>query len=192
MNPRPRCQHRLLPLGLLSLAAVLLGACSSTPVAEPTPAVKSVAVAPTPPAEQRSGAVQKPVAASTVASKTLPPYLDPKSAISTGRSLFFDFDDALLKPEFTTLIERHGKYLIANPGLPIRIEGNTDERGSAEYNLALGQKRADAVRRALEVYGVKSAQISTSSWGREKPRSGGHDESAWAQNRRADLQYPSQ
>lgn len=184
----------LMPLSLLG-AAALLGACSSTPVAETKAPEKTVATAqktdggnsPAKAAGQTGGTSQ-----SSVATRTLPAYLDPKSDISMARSLYFDFDAALLKPEFTTLIERHGKYLVANPSLPIKIEGNTDERGSAEYNLALGQKRAEAVRRALEVYGVKPSQITVTSWGREKPRATGHDEAAWAQNRRADLQYPAQ
>jgi peptidoglycan-associated lipoprotein len=184
----------LWPLGLLG-AAALLGACSSTPVAETKTSDKTVAA--TPKADGGSTAARTTgqtggTSQSTVATRTLPAYLDPKSEISMARSLYFDYDASLLRPEFTTLIERHGKYLVANPALPIKIEGNTDERGSAEYNLALGQKRAEAVRRALEVYGVKPSQITVTSWGREKPRASGHDESAWAQNRRADLQYPAQ
>jgi peptidoglycan-associated lipoprotein len=72
----------------------------------------------------------------------------------------------------------------------VKIEGNCDERGSAEYNLALGQKRAESVRQSLKVYGVKDTQLEAVSWGSEKPKAQGHDESAWAQNRRADVQYP--
>jgi len=105
--------------------------------------------------------------------------------------VYFDFDEALLKPEFSSLIERHGQYLMSNPKLAIRIEGNTDERGSAEYNLALGQKRAEAVKQALKIYGVKDTQMEAISWGKEKPRAKGHDEADWGQNRRADLQYPT-
>ena len=177
----------------LALLTALLGACSSTPVAPP------VATAPMPPAPAPSApprmasgpAMPGPAPASQVTTVTLPAYLDPKSDISTGRSVYFDFDAASLKPEFSTLVERHGKYLLANPKLAVRIEGNTDERGSAEYNLALGQKRAESVRQALKVYGVKDTQMEAISWGEEKPKAKGHDESDWAQNRRADVQYPS-
>jgi peptidoglycan-associated lipoprotein len=123
---------------------------------------------------------------------SLPAYLDPKSDISTSRSVYFDFDMALVKPEFSSLVERHGKFLTSNPNVAIKIEGNTDERGSAEYNLALGQKRAEAVRQALKIYGVKETQMEAVSWGSEKPKAAGQNESAWAQNRRADLQYPKQ
>ena len=129
---------------------------------------------------------------STVATVSLPAYIDPKSDISTGRSVYFDFDMALVKPEFSSLVERHGKFLASNPKVAIKIEGNTDERGSAEYNLALGQKRAEAVRQALKFFGVKETQMEAISWGSEKPKAMGQNESTWSQNRRADLQYPKQ
>ncbi len=128
---------------------------------------------------------------SNVATVTLPAYLDPKSSISTDRSVYFDFDGFTVKPEYTVLVERHGKFLASNPGVAIKIEGNTDERGGSEYNLALGQKRAEAVLRALRIYGVKDSQMEAISWGESKPKSSGHDEAAWAQNRRDDLQYPT-
>lgn len=181
------------PLGLLTLLTALLGACSSTPVATPAPASKTpVAAAPAAVARPApAAAAAKPTPSSTVATVSLPAYLDPKSDISTGRSVYFDFDMALVKPEFSGMVERHGKYLTSNPKVAIKIEGNTDERGSAEYNLALGQKRAEAVRQALKIYGVKDTQMEAISWGSEKPKTSGHDESAWAQNRRADLQYPN-
>ena len=103
------------------------------------------------------------------------------------RPVYFDFDEFAIKTEFTGLVEQHGKYLAANPRLAIRIEGNADERGSTEYNLALGQKRAQAVLTALKIFGVRDSQAEVVSWGEEKPKAAGHDESAWAQNRRADL-----
>jgi len=86
--------------------------------------------------------------------------------------------------------ERHDKFLTSMPNLAIRIEGNTDER--AEYHLALGQKRAEAVRKVLEIYGVKGSQLEAVSWGSERPKTQGHDETAWAQNRRADLSRSKQ
>ena len=96
-----------------------------------------------------------------------------------------------IRGEDAPLIERHGKYLASHPALAIKIEGNADERGGAEYNLALGQRRAESVLRALRIYGVKDAQMEAISWGKTKPRATGHDEASWAQNRRADLQYPT-
>lgn len=185
-------KNHALPLSLLTLLIALLGACSSIPVAAPPPAPKPMAAAVPAQVAQPAPATAtaKPTPSSTVATVSLPAYLDPKSDISTGRSVYFDFDMALVKPEFSSLMERHGKYLMSNPKVSIKIEGNTDERGSAAYNLALGQKRADAVRQALKIYGVKETQMEAISWGSEKSKATGHDESAWAQNRRADLQYP--
>ena len=179
---------------LITTAAALLGACAtpSTPPAPPAPVVqRSVTPPPGPaPAPAPTPVQPTPAPQSNVTTVTLPAHLDPKSDISTGRSVYFDFDDAKLKAEFTPLIERHGRYLAANSKLTLRVEGNTDERGSAEYNLAPGQKRAEAVRKALSFVGVPEARIEAVSWGKERPRAAGHDESSWGQNRRADLQYP--
>jgi peptidoglycan-associated lipoprotein len=181
---------RLISIG----AAALLGACA-TPSTPPPPAPapqRSVTPPPAPaPAPAPTPARPTPTPQSNVTTVTLPAHLDPKSDLSTGRSVYFDFDDAKLKSEFTPLIERHGRYLASNPKISIRVEGNTDERGSAEYNLALGQKRAEAVRKALSLIGVPEARVEAVSWGKERPRAAGHDESAWGQNRRADLQYPN-
>lgn len=179
-------------LAILSLAASLFAACSSTPLNPPVapapPAARSAAgaVAPAP------TAAQGPAAAATVMAVTLPAHLDGKSAISTERSVYFDFDEFAIKSEYTPLIERHGKYLASSPALAIKVEGHADERGGSEYNLALGQRRAEAVTRALLIYGVKASQMEAISFGKERPKALGHDEAAWAQNRRADLQYPRQ
>ena len=181
-------------LTLVSFAAFLLAACSTTPPA-PTAASTSPAPASAPAPAAAPAAMQPasvpPAPAAAVPAKTLPAYLDPTSAISTNRSVYFDYDDYAIKSEYSPLIETHGKYLASNPSLSIKIEGNADERGGAEYNLALGQKRAEVVRRALKLYGVSDSQMEAISWGKEKPKAPGHDESAWAQNRRADLVYPN-
>ncbi len=169
---------------ILLSALALLGACSSTPVTPPVAVAPSVSSAPAP--VPAPATVVAPVAAAVLA-----PHLDPKSDISTKRSVYFDFDESVLKSDYAGLIELHGKYLAANPKLAIRIEGNTDERGGAEYNLALGQKRAEAVRKALTIYGAKESQMEAMSWGKEKPKALGHGEPDWGQNRRVDLQYPT-
>jgi len=129
--------------------------------------------------------------ASAVTTVTLPRYLDPNSSISTARSVYFAFDDYAVSSNLHALVERQGKFLASSPNVAIKIEGNADERGGAEYNLALGQKRAEAVLRALRVYGAQDAQMEAVSWGDTNPQAPGHDKAAWAQNRRADLQYPS-
>ena len=162
-------------------ATILLGACSSTPVATSTSA-------PTPapsPAPIAKPAVSAPVVASPIA-----PHLDPQSPLYQKRSIYFDFDQFVLKSEHTPVLEMHGKYLAAHANVMIKVQGNTDEQGGTEYNLALGQKRAEAVTRALKVYGVKDSQLEAVSFGKEKPKATGHDEAAHAQNRRADLAYP--
>lgn len=103
-------------------------------------------------------------------------------------SVYFDFDKAVIKPEYLDTIKKNYEALQALPsGAPLRLEGNCDERGSAEYNLALGQRRADAVRRALVALGFPEAQIDTVSWGKGKPRCTEHDEQCWSQNRRVDF-----
>jgi peptidoglycan-associated lipoprotein len=118
-------------------------------------------------------------------------HLNPNSLISTQRSVYFDFDQFNVKASEAAVVERQGKYLASKPNLAIRLEGNADERGGREYNLALGQKRAEAVARALKVYGVSDKQAEPVSFGSEKPKAAGHDEAAWAQNRRVDFAYPS-
>lgn len=164
----------------------LLAACSTTPPATPaattTPAAAAATAAPSPP--------PAPSSASAVAHVAVPAHLDPSSAVYKERSVYFDFDDYQVKPAYTRVVETQGKYLAANPKLVIRVEGNADERGGAEYNLALGQKRADNVVKALKLIGVNGAQLEAVSWGKEKPRATGHDEAAWAENRRVDLVYP--
>ncbi|MEO7108194.1 MAG: peptidoglycan-associated lipoprotein Pal [Rhodoferax sp.] len=124
--------------------------------------------------------------------KALPPYLDSSNPLATKQSVYFDYDQFSVKKEFEAVLEMHGKYLASNPSVAIRVEGNSDERGGAEYNLALGQKRAEAVTRMLKQLGVKASQLEATSWGKEKPKAVGHDEASWAQNRRVDLVYPKQ
>lgn len=177
-------KHAQLLVTLLGATALFAG-CSSTPTNTQTGATKPA------PVQTAPTAATEPAAQSTVTPVTLPAYLDPNNPIAKERSVYFDFDSFAIKSDYNSLIERQGKYLAANPSLSIKVEGNTDERGSAEYNLALGQKRAAAVVSALKVYGVKDGQLEAISWGEEKPKATGHDEAAWAENRRADLDYPT-
>jgi len=117
------------------------------------------------------------------------PTKDPNN-ILYKRSVYFDYDSNAVKDEFRPVVQAHSKYMTADKkDSKIRIEGNCDERGSREYNLALGQRRAEAVKKVMTVLGVQDGRIETVSFGEEKPQSQGHDESAWAQNRRADIKY---
>lgn len=105
------------------------------------------------------------------------------------RSVFFPFDVDAVQPSDLETLQSHAAYLAAHPELTVRLEGHADERGSSEYNLALGQRRANNAKKALVLGGARSNQIETVSYGEEKPKALGHDEAAWAQNRRADIVY---
>jgi peptidoglycan-associated lipoprotein len=111
------------------------------------------------------------------------------SALLSQRSIFYDYDSFAVKEEYKPVIEAHAKFLLDHPTAKVFLQGNTDERGSREYNLALGQRRADSVRKMMQVLGVKDNQIETVSFGEEKPRSQNRDESGYTQNRRTDLVY---
>jgi len=115
--------------------------------------------------------------------------LKDSSSILAKRSVYFDLDSYVIKQEYKSLVEAHSKYLIAHPERKIIIQGNTDERGGSEYNLALGQKRAEAVRKAFSLLGVSDKQMEAVSFGKEKPKAQGSNEEAWAENRRSDITY---
>jgi peptidoglycan-associated lipoprotein len=119
---------------------------------------------------------------------TVDPLNDPNSPLAK-RSVYFDFDSYSVKTGDQPLLQAHARYLSAHPQRHVLIQGNTDERGTSEYNLALGEKRAEAVRHELTLLGVPDSQIEAVSLGKEKPVAQGHDEASWAQNRRADLIY---
>jgi peptidoglycan-associated lipoprotein len=107
----------------------------------------------------------------------------------TGMIVYFDYDRAEIKPEYVPIIAAHAKYLNGNANRRVRLEGHSDERGSREYNIGLGERRAQAVRRALMLQGVNDTQITTVSYGEERPAVAGSDESAYSRNRRVELVY---
>ena len=167
---------------IFALLAVLAG-CQSTP-----PAEKGVPVEERTPdtnAAATTGSTGSAVAGSSTGAN---PLKDPRSVLSK-RSVYFEYDRYDVKDEYKPLIEAHGKYLQANRGAKMTIQGNTDERGSREYNIALGQRRADTVKRMMQLYGATDSQIETVSFGKERPKNAGHDEGAWAENRRDDMVY---
>nr|WP_144829505.1 peptidoglycan-associated lipoprotein Pal [Cupriavidus gilardii] len=164
----------------LAIAALLaLGACSS--------GVKLDDAAAGSGAGAGAGAGTDPRAVAPV-DVTRDPLNDPNSPLAR-RSVYFDFDSYSVKPEYQGMLNEHAKYLQGNRSRRILIQGNTDERGTSEYNLALGQKRAEAVRRSLATMGVPETQMEAVSLGKEKPKALGHDEASWAENRRADIVY---
>lgn len=105
------------------------------------------------------------------------------------RSVFFEFDKSALSAEDRKVVEANAQYLKDHPDVKARVEGNTDERGSKEYNLALGQRRAESVTKVMKLLGVGDQRLEAVSYGEEKPRVQGHDEQAWSQNRRSDISY---
>jgi peptidoglycan-associated lipoprotein len=167
------------------LAALALAACASKPIETPAPA-PVVTAAPAPVAAAPAPAPQPAPVATPLAA-----YLDPNNPISQQRSVYFAFDNDALRSQDKTVVELQGRYLAQHPEVHVTVTGNTDERGGSEYNLALGQRRAQSVKTALGLLGVKDTQVEATSFGKEKPKALGHDETAWQQNRRADFMYPS-
>ena len=134
------------------------------------------------------GAIGTQPDANAVQQVNVDPLNDPNSPLAK-RSIYFDFDSYAVRDDYQPLLQQHAQYLKSHPDRHVLIQGNTDERGTSEYNLALGQKRAEAVRRAMSLLGVADSQMEAVSLGKEKPQATGHDEESWAQNRRADLVY---
>jgi len=121
-------------------------------------------------------------------SVTANPLKDPNNILSK-RSVYYDFDKSDVKAEYKPMVEAHSKYLTGNKGAKVAVQGNCDERGSREYNIALGNRRADSVRKIMNVMGASDSQIEVVSFGEEKPRAACHDESCWKENRRSDIVY---
>jgi peptidoglycan-associated lipoprotein len=163
----------------LSLAAGLV-ACSS---AKPTPDASAAKT------EAKPAAVAESPKATTTSDDNAQGQAELDRAMEALRnvSVFFEFDSATLSQEAKEKLSAVGTVLAKYPALKVRIEGNCDERGSEQYNLALGQRRAEAGKKYLDQLGVKEKQITAISFGAEKPKSNGHDEEAWKQNRRDDI-----
>ncbi len=170
-----------------ALFASLLAACGTTPTTDSGAPVEDRNIGPGTTGAATSGTATGNVAGTASGSQGNR-LRDPNSILSK-RSVYFDFDSYAVKDDYKPLIDAHARYLQGERNGRMTIQGNTDERGSREYNLALGQKRAEAVRKQLALVGVPEAQIEAVSLGKEKPRATGHDEAAWAENRRADFVY---
>ena len=191
-------------LGVAAIS-VFLAACSTTPETQTGAPVDERNIAGTVPGGP--GSATSPAGSGSLAGSAIPPggsaaggatspggaagrsaLTDPRNPLSK-RSVYYDYDSFAIKDEFRPLIETHGKYLRDNRSAQIVVQGNTDERGGREYNLALGHKRAESVKRALAIMGVQEQQVETVSFGKEKPKAPGSDEAAWAENRRSDIVY---
>jgi peptidoglycan-associated lipoprotein len=177
--------HKIL---ICSLCALLLAACQSTttkdagaPVEERNPTAVASGTTTT-------GTTTTGVGGTTTGTSQRSPLKDPSSPLSK-RIVYFEFDSYIVKDEYKPMIEAHGRYLQANRNARMTIQGSTDERGSREYNIALGQRRADALKKLLILYGATDVQIETVSFGKEKPVREGHDEASWTENRRDEIVF---
>ena len=176
-------------LFLVAASAALLSACgSSVKLSEPAPVedkvASAVAPAPVAPKPAAPAAGQQSVASVDLNKASIDAAMQ-----KTSRLVYFDFDSFVVKSDYQPVIEAHGKYVRANKAKKVSIEGHADERGGREYNLALGQKRAEAVRRALNTQGADDNQLEAVSYGEEKPAVQGSNEAAWEKNRRAEIVY---
>ena len=168
---------------LAATMTIVLTGCQSTPEAEKPAGVE----------DRTPGAATKPPSSATTqpvipGSMSGNPLKDPSSILSK-RTIYFDFDRDDIKVEFVPIVEAHGKYLRENRGAKMLIQGNADERGSREYNLGLGQRRSDAIKKRLVLLGATESQVESVSLGEEKPVCVEHDEACWAKNRRGDMLY---
>ena len=170
--------------------ALLLSACASKEppkeikVEDRSPPTTTTTTTTTTPTTQTTQGQQAGVATRPARD----PLKDPGSPLSQ-RVIYFDYDKDVVKPEFAALVQAHASYLAQNRNRKVRLEGHADERGSREYNMALGQRRADTVRRTMAVLGVGNERIESLSFGEDKPKANGHDEASWAQNRRVEIVY---
>jgi len=172
------CLHRSM-IVLLLVGACALSACASKP-SKPAAGEQGMA---------SSGAEGAGASNANAGAGSDDEAAGPQAGLLAKRTVYFDFDSSEIKGEGTDIVAAHAKYLAANPGTRVRLEGHTDERGSREYNIGLGERRAQSVRRALLLQGAADTQISTVSYGEERPAVPGHDEAAWAKNRRVEIVY---
>mgnify|MGYP001096187415 CR=1 FL=1 len=175
---------------LAGVVAILITGCPSQPVQEEEtteqPAVVEEGQAPEQPTEQQPGAETMPTEEATGFQGS--PLDDPESLLSK-RTIYFDFDKSNIKDKFRDIIKAHAQYLAENPQARVTLEGHADERGTREYNMALGERRAKAVEQMLVLQGADRSQLKTVSYGEERPAALGHDEEAWALNRRVVIKY---
>jgi peptidoglycan-associated lipoprotein len=177
----------------LALAGTL-GACGTSKPPATTSGTGTQSSSPASPGSAQTAPVQQAKPGAGMPAKPqaggarMHPLDDPNNLLSK-RSVFYDFDKSDIKSDYRALVEAHARYLRDNPNARVTVEGNCDERGSREYNVALGQRRAEGVKKAMVLLGARDQQLEAVSFGEEKPRSAGHDESAWSQNRRSDLTY---
>lgn len=175
-------KHFLLALGM----SLLIAGCGSAVKLDEVPVVDRAGTSVAQPGAEGTGAA---VGSSGVTPVAIGQAAQPGAMPSGPHIVYFDYDSFVIKPEFQAIIETHARFIEANQARKVAIEGHTDERGGREYNLSLGQRRAEAVRSALRLLGVSDGQVEAVSFGKEKPAVFGSDEAAMAKNRRAEISY---
>lgn len=171
-------------LVMVTLATLLVSACSTAPKETTAPEAASTGATATQVSPQdATTSMEQPPATGSVSSGDLATQLQEMQ----NKSVYFDFDSFAIKDEYHDLVQRQAELMKAHKNVVITLEGNADERGSPEYNLALGNRRANSVRKNLELLGVPNSQIQSVSFGEEKPRLSCHDEKCWGENRRVDF-----
>ncbi|GAB7127980.1 peptidoglycan-associated lipoprotein Pal [Silvimonas sp. JCM 19000] len=171
-------------IAMSALLAALLAACASNP--KPAPVTTAPA-----PAAATDNTNTAPATVDLTQGQNKPGYselTDPNNILSQRR-VYFDFDSYVVNDKYNELVQAHAKYLLAHKDAKVILQGNTDSRGTAEYNISLGQKRAEAVKKLMSALGVPDSQIETVSFGKEKPAEPGDTEEAWSRNRRTEIVY---
>jgi peptidoglycan-associated lipoprotein len=171
---------------IIAFVMALIAGCKSTEE-KPAPVEEGAPTAAAPAPGATTSGVPTPGVSGTVGGPYSAAALRDPNNILSKRSIYFDFDEYAIKDQYRPIIEAHAKYLQANRNARATLQGHTDERGTREYNIALGQRRADAVKKMMVLLGAQEIQIETVSFGKEKPRREGHDETSWAENRRVDI-----
>ncbi len=161
-----------------AVMAAFLASCASEPTADQSAGASS---------PQARAAESSPAPQAAPAAQPGPRRAATTAAEPSKRSVYYEFDRYDVKDEYRALVEAHARYLREHPRAQVAVQGNADERGSREYNLALGQRRSEGVKKMLTLLGVAERQVEATSFGEEKPRAVGHDEASWAENRRSDI-----
>jgi peptidoglycan-associated lipoprotein len=187
-----KLNHKLLTI--LLATTVLMAGCSSKKTKPEEPATTNVPASTTAPSTQpvpgNSAALGSNVATvNTDRGTTAGGALGPPGALGAQRVIYFDYDSSDVRSEFIDVIAAHGRFLASNATVRVRLEGHSDERGSREYNIGLGERRAQTVKKALALQGVQESQIAIVSYGEERPAAAGSDDNAWTKNRRVEIVY---
>jgi peptidoglycan-associated lipoprotein len=185
--------NKWLKVGLIIIPVLMLGACGTTGAKKPgapveggqAPAPESATTTPVAPG---GGAEATPLPGGAEATPSEGAPSD-TSGLLSKKVVYFDFDSSTVHDEDRAVIQAHADWLVQHPAVKVTLEGHTDERGSREYNIGLGERRANSVQEMMKLMGVPAQQIATVSYGEERPAAAGHDESAWHLNRRVEIVY---